>query len=215
MIKEFDKIKCIFKRNPVTKKVTQEFSSEMFEVLKDCPYWEFTEKIDGTNIRVHWDGHKFNFYGRTDKSDIPKKLLSKLEEIFINDYMEEKMEELVGNKECIIFGEGYGDGIQKCGKDYIEDGNDFIVFDIIVDGEYVDDYRSFCNAIGLKFVPVIFTGDLEDGFVYVRRGHKSEIGSCEFEGLVGRLPNCIRDKDGNVIRIKIKVKDMKDLEVEE
>jgi len=30
--------------------------------------WHFTEKVDGTNIRVHWDGHKVEFGGRTERA---------------------------------------------------------------------------------------------------------------------------------------------------
>jgi hypothetical protein len=33
-----------------------------YEYLKDCE-WIFTEKVDGTNIRVYWDGYKPTFSG--------------------------------------------------------------------------------------------------------------------------------------------------------
>ena len=49
--------------------------------MKNCD-WEFTEKVDGTNIRVHWDGHTVEFGGRTDKAQIPKPLLERLETLF-------------------------------------------------------------------------------------------------------------------------------------
>ena len=51
------------------------------EYLKDN-IWQFTEKVDGTNIQVYWDGHKVEFAGRTDKAQIPSHLMERLEELF-------------------------------------------------------------------------------------------------------------------------------------
>ena len=39
------------------KLIEGKFRNECVEYLKDND-WIFTEKIDGTNVRVHWDGHK-------------------------------------------------------------------------------------------------------------------------------------------------------------
>ncbi len=48
-----------------------------FEYLQDNE-WEFTEKIDGTNIRIIFDGEKISFAGRTNKSRIPEELSLRL-----------------------------------------------------------------------------------------------------------------------------------------
>ena len=40
-------------------------SNKTVELLKDC-IWEFTEKIDGTNLRLNWDGHDMAYGGRKD-----------------------------------------------------------------------------------------------------------------------------------------------------
>ena len=59
-MKEYHKIYTIFKRNPKTKYKTLlegKYSLPEFEYLKDC-IWVFTEKIDGTNIRVIWKMEK-------------------------------------------------------------------------------------------------------------------------------------------------------------
>ena len=70
---EYNKIETVFNRdtNGTKKLIEGSFRNETVEFLKDN-IWTFTEKIDGTNIRVHWDGHKVEFGGRTDKADIPK-----------------------------------------------------------------------------------------------------------------------------------------------
>ena len=51
MLKEYHKIETVFKRDDKTKKLNEEiYRNETVEFLKDME-WEFTEKIDGTNIR--------------------------------------------------------------------------------------------------------------------------------------------------------------------
>ena len=62
------------------KLIEGKFRNPVVEFLKDNQ-WNFTEKIDGTNIRVHWDGHKVMFGGRTDNAQIPTSLvITKLQE---------------------------------------------------------------------------------------------------------------------------------------
>jgi len=51
---EYPKIQSIFKRDELTHKFLSEFSLPEFEYLQ-LNIWEFTEKIDGTNIRIIWD----------------------------------------------------------------------------------------------------------------------------------------------------------------
>lgn len=51
---EYHKINSIYKRDEKTKEFTNEFSLPEFEYLKHN-LWEFTEKIDGTNVRIIWE----------------------------------------------------------------------------------------------------------------------------------------------------------------
>ena len=46
------------------KLIEGQFRNETVRYLKDA-IWEFTEKVDGTNISIVWDGHKVEFHGRT------------------------------------------------------------------------------------------------------------------------------------------------------
>lgn len=85
MLKEYHKIETIYKRDKNTKKLNEnEFRNETVEFLKNNE-WEFTEKIDGTNIRIYWDGHKVQYFGRTDKAQIPSQLMNFLIEKFGGD----------------------------------------------------------------------------------------------------------------------------------
>ena len=131
----YHKIETVFNRDiEGTKKlIPYDWRDPTVEFLKNCT-WEWTEKIDGTNIGVYWDGHKVSFQGRTEKAQIPKFLLEKLEELFGGEENEQIFEQMFGEKEVVLFGEGYGNKIQKCGAKYIPDGVDFILFDAWVNG---------------------------------------------------------------------------------
>ena len=112
-MKEYEKIETVFKRDDSgTKKLIDgEYRNEVVDYLKDNK-WIFTEKIDGTNIRIFWDGHKVQFGGRTENSQIPTKLLARLDELFKGTINEELFEQKFGSTEVILFGEGFGGNIQ-------------------------------------------------------------------------------------------------------
>ena len=114
---EYNKIETVFNRDiQGTKKLVEgSFRRKAVEYLKDN-IWQWTEKIDGTNIRVHWDGHKIEFAGRTDKATIPDHLYSRLEKLFGGNENEELFEQMFGEKEVFLFGEGYGPKIQTGGN---------------------------------------------------------------------------------------------------
>lgn len=80
---EYNKIDTIFERdvNGTKKLIPGKFRSPTVEFLADNQ-WTWTEKIDGTNIRVHWDGHKVEFGGRTERAQIPAPLVNYLNETF-------------------------------------------------------------------------------------------------------------------------------------
>lgn len=209
-MKEYQKIETVFERDTEgTKKLIEgKFRNPIVEYLKDCE-WIFTEKIDGTNIRVLWNGHNFEIAGRTDNASIPPFLLKKLEYIFKNDEMEQMFEQLFNDAQVMICGEGYGNKIQKVGKDYIEYGVDFIVFDIIINDYYLsrDNVEDICKKLGLDIVPIVYEGNIANAVNLVKNNLPSKIGFCQAEGLVGVPKMPIYDKQGKRIIIKIKGKD--------
>lgn len=207
-MKEYEKIETIFLRDDNTKKLIDgKFRNETIEYLKDLD-WEFTEKIDGTNIRVYWDGHKVQYFGRTDKAQIPSQLLNKLIEHFGGDINEEMFEQKFGSMEVMLIGEGYGAKIQGCGGLYRQD-NDFILFDVCINGNYQprESVKDIANYFNIEVVPTIMIGKLQDGIDYVKSKPKSKIGTADSEGLVARPIYELKDRTGNRIIVKIKVKD--------
>lgn len=85
----YHKIQTVYHRDPENNNRTLiegKWSMPEFELLKDVD-WICTEKIDGTNIRVIWDGEEVIFKGKTDNAEIPKHLLEHLEETFTPEKM--------------------------------------------------------------------------------------------------------------------------------
>lgn len=206
-MREYEKIETIFERNEKTKKLNEGiYRNETVKFLKEND-WEFTEKIDGTNIRVVWDGHKVSYYGRTDKAQIPSQLMNRLIELFGGDVNEEMFEQKFGDKNIMLIGEGYGAKIQN-GSSYRED-NDFILFDVLINDNYLsrENVKDIANYFNIDVVPTIMVGKLEDGINWVKTKPKSKIGTANSEGLVARPLVELKDRTGNRVIVKIKVRD--------
>ena len=204
-IMEYPKIRTIFKRDEKTHKVIEdEYSLPEFEYLKDNQ-WEFTEKIDGTNIRVNWDCEELTFGGRTSNASIPTFLLTRLQELFTV----EKMKSVYPDVSIVFFGEGYGTKIQKGGGNYISNGVDFILFDIIIDGWWLkrENIVGIGERLGVKVVPLIDYGTLGDAIKLIKSGVTSVFGSFQAEGLVLKPPVELHNRAGKRIITKIKHKD--------
>ena len=88
----YPKIESPFKRytdGPNRNKfIAGEWTRPEFAMLRRLD-WLWTEKIDGTNIRVMWDGHKVRFGGRTDDAQMPTFLMSTLVDMFPEELMEQ------------------------------------------------------------------------------------------------------------------------------
>lgn len=209
---EYTKIETVYNRDiEGTKKLIEgDFRNKAVEFLAKAN-WIWTEKIDGTNIGVVWDGHKVSFQGRTERAQIPAHLVNKLNDIFGGEETEELFEQMFGEKEVILFGEGYGKKIQKCGADYNPDDCSFILFDVYIVESNL--WLERCNiediakSFGVDVVPIINVGTLYDAIDYVKTKPKSTIGTADMEGLVCKPELDMLDRQGNRIIVKVKVKD--------
>lgn len=213
-MKEYHKIESLFMRDPDTKKLLPNTFSPEVELLKDVP-WVFTEKIDGTNIRVVWDGHKVKFYGRTDEASIPAHLLRKLDELFGGEVNEQIFEQYWGDTQVILYGEGYGPKIQKGGS-YRSDVS-FILFDVDVGGWMLkrDAVEQVAGYFGVDVVPIVLTGTIAEGIEFVKARPNSTFGTAQMEGVVGHPMVELRKRNGQRIIVKIKVSQMKEPEKQE
>ena len=212
-MKEYIKIETPFQRdmNGSKKLIEGAWRNETVEYLKDN-LWVFTEKIDGTNISVDWDGHAVSFYGRTERASIPAPLANFLFATFGGPVNEQMFEQVFADSHVILYGEGYGPKIQN-GGNYRDDVS-FILFDVYFPEQDLwlkrDAVENIARSFGIDAVPIIFTGTIQDAIDYVKTAPQSRFGTAKMEGLVGRPAVEVRDRRGNRVITKIKVRDFKE-----
>jgi len=202
-MKKYHKINSIFKRDEKGN-FTEEYSMPEFEYLKDNK-WIFTEKIDGTNVRVMWDGNKVSFGGKTDNAQMPVFLFEKLQEIFTA----EKLKEVFNEDSVCLYGEGFGARIQKGGGNYIKDGVDFILFDIKIGDWWLkrEDIEEIAEKLGIRIVKIIGSGTLDEAIDLAKKGFKSQFGIFTAEGIVLKPEIELSARNGKRIITKVKHKD--------
>lgn len=208
---EYPKIQTVFQRDAANKNVIipGAWTTPEFAYLADCP-WRWTEKVDGTNIRVHWNGESITIGGRTNNAQVPTSLIAALG--FLNDAA--LWSELSRDADNVtVYGEGYGARIQSGGQ-YRADQS-LIVFDVKVGQWWLheDDVADIAAKLGLDTVPVLPSYSLNVAIETVRAGLiESAWKDARIEGLVGRPVVDLYSRKGDRILAKIKVKDWRDYE---
>lgn len=203
-MKEYHKIQSVYKRDEKTHKFIEgSYSLPEFEYLKDN-IWVWDEKIDGTNIRIDWDGQGFKIGGRTDNAQIPTFLYTKLIELFNADNFS-----FYADKPMCLYGEGYGARIQKGGGLYISNGVSFILFDVRIRDYWLkqEDVLDIANNLRIDVAPVVGEGTLQEAENLVRSGLTSTFGQFFAEGLVLRPKVEMFNRNGHRIITKMKGKD--------
>jgi hypothetical protein len=219
---EYASIKNLYKMDEATHKrgPEQGFSNPAFGSVTN---WLITEKVDGMNIRVTLEdiegiGPQLRLAGRSDKAQLPGDLRTYLEETFTIQKMvsafntnPEAWDEAstVLPAKAILYGEGYGPGIQKVGQHY-GGTKRFILFDVWVDGFWLDwdDVVDVAQKLGIEHVPVLLRGaTLETAKSLV---HESRLLSdpAHVEGFVARTEPQLFDKFGQRVMFKYKVRDL-------
>jgi len=209
-MKEYHKIQTVYLRDPDNNYKTLlegQYALPEFEFLARCN-WVFTEKVDGTNIRVMWDGAAVTFGGKTDRAQIPAKLAQHLQETFVHDAMAGKFG--VKDASVCLYGEGHGAGIQRGGGNYATD-QQFVLFDVLIDGCWLkrEDVADIAEALEIPVVPVVGTGVLDVLVSRCRDGFESAWGPFAAEGIVARPSIELRTRSGHRIITKLKAKDFR------
>lgn len=224
---EYPKIETLYERDMSTFKVNP-------AVLKNRTYgllktWSWTEKVDGTNIRCIYRDGALTFGGRSDKAQLDPQLWKWLTENITIDKMKVAFPTILAPDPsslaatlihpCVIlYGEGYGAGIQKDGGRYRPD-KAFILFDVLIcdpsanmGGWWLNDDQVCDVAVKLSIpvVPSFGIMTLEDATELVRAGINSVCAQTPLtkaEGLVGRPLETLFDKKGHRLIVKLKTKD--------
>lgn len=207
-MKEYQKIPGPFMRDTApgpnrNKLIEGEWSSPELDFLQHAN-WCWTEKVDGTNIRVHWDGHKVSYGGRTANAQIPARLLPKLDELFTEEIFEQTFQAT----EVTLYGEGYGAGIQSGGI-YRPDQS-FILFDVRIGDWWLkfQDMIGIGKSMGLDVVGYAMRGSIWEAIELVRKQPYSYLNpTARMEGLVGVTAPGLLSRSGERLMVKIKARD--------
>ena len=211
MSQPYHSITNLYKRDKTGKHLTSDFAHPAYEYLMDCE-WVFTEKIDGTNIRVIWDGENMEIRGRTDNASRHPLLERAIESVFDAGALAVKF----GNTPATLYGEGYGTKVQNGGKYRADQG--FILFDCLIGGYWLEreNLEDISASLGCEIVPIVHRGTLSDGVRIVKADLFSEVAHemsgaiVEAEGLVGKPAVTLFDRQGNRIMVKVKGRDYRE-----
>jgi len=184
--------------------------------------WIVTEKINGTNIRIIltkpdennkreiFIGSRRELLNKEDKTSIP--YLECIKEINLNK-LEEYFKDV--NSTVIIYGEGYGAGVQKGG--IYSSKKNFRVFDIRIGYAYQDfDYvQKVCIDNQLNIVPIF--GDVDtisyEGCITDLMNFKETLikegNGGKPEGLVYKFEPVLLNKYKKRLIFKVKFKDFR------
>ncbi len=214
-MKEYHKIDTVFKRDPETKfkkLMMGDYAQDAFCYLANNE-WVFTEKVDGTNIRVIVHpadhpavaGENIVFGGKTDNAQIPTFLLEKLQERFLPQ--RDALNEAFPDGGC-LYGEGCGARIQKGGANYGTNPT-FVLFDVKVGAWWLqrDAVEDVAQKFSVYVVPIIGRGTLPEMVALAQNGFRSLWGDFLAEGIVARPAVELKSRSGNRIITKIKHKD--------
>lgn len=234
-MREYHKIDSIFKRDERGNFFIGEWSRPEFGYLADNE-WVWTEKVDGTNIRIMYhcqavnakhyepyDGYdhwipRLEFGGKTDNAQIPAKLVQYLQDTFNLD----RISEVFGpagqdgkglDTQVCLYGEGYGAGIQKGGGNYSPQQK-FVLFDVRVGNWWLkrEDILEIAQKLGLEVVPIVEgVKTIYDAIRYVRDDKVSHWGNFKPEGLVGTPKVPLFTRNGDRVITKVKGKDFTNL----
>jgi hypothetical protein len=204
---EYHNIRTVFLRDPETKHKTLlsgQWALPEFDYLAGNE-WVFTEKVDGTNIRIMVEQDRIRFGGKTDNAQIPAFLVERLQERFLPQ--RERLQEMFPDGGC-LYGEGYGARIQKGGGNYRADP-DFVLFDVKVGDWWLQRLavEETAQKLSIDIVPILRYGTLAEMVMLAQDGFTSRWGDFQAEGIVARPATELKTRSGHRIITKIKTKD--------
>ncbi len=221
---KYGKIDTLYRRDLDTFKVIEgAFTRPEFELI---PQWHVSEKIDGTNVRVHYSADMalagfsggLTFGGRTDRAQLQTTLYAHLQGTFSEEGFVKAFPDMREGS-VTLFGEGYGPGIQKVGKQYGPNVS-FRLFDVLVKGTNGGiwlqpwDVKQVAEKLGINEAPMFGRAALEDALRIVKMEMQSQVAydgggdhALRIEGIVARAPYGVLDRQGRRIMWKLKARD--------
>lgn len=173
--------------------------------------WLVTEKVDGTNMRVIFEPNSspsVKILGRSDRANVHPDLYRHMADTFTDAKLCEAFPDVDGI--VILYGEGFGPGIQKAGVAYGGDKR-FSLFDVKV-GDWWLSWANVCDVarkLDIPTVPLLAADvDLETAKALVHTSELLPAGSEHIEGIVCRTDPYLFDQRGKRVMFKYKVRDL-------
>lgn len=223
----YHKIQTVFLRDPEKNfkgLLEGQFAKPEFEYLANAR-WVLDEKLDGTNIRILWNGFNMEVRGKTDNAQLHTDLVRNIQALITPEKLAEQFgvlgtlegmsqtgpgEFTIEEKplEVCLYGEGVGPGIQKGGGGYGKDKK-FVLFDVLIGNFWLQraDVEKIATALGCEVAPVIATCTLHEAVELVRQGFKSQWGDFMAEGIIARPEVQLTNRFGERVITKLKHKD--------
>lgn len=201
---EYHKIQSLYKRDQKGRFIEGEWARPWVGALANLE-WEWTEKVDGTNIRLQIDGvgSGVRIGGRTDRAQIPVHLLDALKGLNLESMAANLAAPGLNPFPLTLYGEGYGAKIQKGGGNYRDDQG-FVLFDVRVGDYWLQraDVEDVARKLCLDVVPIVGSGTLHEAIEYVA-DMRSRWGDFAAEGVVCRPPvRLYCDNDRCIVKVK-------------
>jgi hypothetical protein len=208
----YPKIQTLWKRDAKNQALIVEgdYSKEEFANIQ---LWRLTEKIHGQNFRILFKNNELRYGGRTDSADLHPLVLSDIKSLVTLDKCAEVFSEA---NTVMLFGEAVGPKIHDVGRKYSSPSHDFILFDVVVDGWWLEqpNVEDIAKQLGLKSAPYLGLMTKEEIQLLVRSKPDSKISQEELrsEGIVTRSHPLMLFRDKTPIMFKLKASDYDKLE---
>lgn len=173
--------------------------------FKDVNWW-CTEKINGLNIRISYDGNNHvTMAGRNNKSGNLPGDETGVPELLNDTFHPDIMRRLFGNTAMTLYVEAFGHKLARNGHWYGYRPS-LALLDVRIGNVWLEPENTMDvgDKLGLLTPPLVHRGPLDTAIIMVRNGMRSRFGDFPAEGLVCTPIGGLLNRKGERIITKIK-----------
>lgn len=180
------------------------YTNPAFKYLEDS-YWTASRKVDGTNLRIKWDGEQAIYCGKTNKANFTPDQKEYIESVFVEEIFEENFRKDGKSPTVIIFAELVGPKIQNGDNGEFKE-LEAIIYDVKINETFVsaENIAKIANYFGLQstYGLLKITDTLTNLIEMIASGTLGEI-----EGIVAKPDVELKTNNDYRLITKIKTRD--------